>query len=199
MAANKDPLGDFMKKKDAAQGARMKKINPKGRKLDKNGNPIITKEELAKSGMTLREFMNKERGLTARADPPKKVAPSKDITAPMQGPAVKANPAADQKDTNDRVMRDEARKRGAAPRSRGNVERETGDKMREIIEEQATKERMDTYPLGMKKGGKVKGMHRMPDGKMMKDSAHKKHGGKVQKYSRGGGIAVKGLGKGRMC
>ena len=31
----------------------------------------------------------------------------------------------------------------------------------------------------MKEGGKVKGMHRMPDGTMMKDSAHKKHGGKV--------------------
>tara|TARA_R110000796_G_scaffold20564_2_gene61148 strand:+ start:83 stop:682 length:600 start_codon:yes stop_codon:yes gene_type:complete len=199
MAMKKDPLGDFMKEKDAAQGARMKKINPKGRKLDKNGNPVITKEELAKSGMTLREFMNNERGLTARADSPKKAAPTKDITAPMQGPAVKANPAADQKDTNDRVMSDEARKRGAAPRSRGNVERETGDKMREIIEEQATKERMDTSPLGMKKGGKVKGMHRMPDGKMMKDSAHKKQGGKVAKYSRGGGIAVKGFGKGKMC
>jgi regulator of protease activity HflC (stomatin/prohibitin superfamily) len=119
----------------------------------------------------------------------------------MQGPAVKANPAADQKDTYDRVMRGEARKRAAAPRSRGNVERETGDKMRGIIEEQAAKERMDTYPVGsgLKKGGKVKGMHRMPDGKMMKDSAHKKQGGKVAKYSRGGGIAVKGLGKGRMC
>jgi hypothetical protein len=42
----------------------MKKINPKGRKLDKNGNPIVTKEELEKSGMSLRDFLNKERGLT---------------------------------------------------------------------------------------------------------------------------------------
>ena len=57
----------------------------------------------------------------------------------------------------------------------------------------------DDGSVGMKHGGKVKGMHRMPDGKMMKDSAHKKQGGKVAKYSRGGGIAVKGLGKGRMC
>jgi len=46
-----------------------------------------------------------------------------------------------------------------------------------------------------KKGGKVpKGMHRMPDGKMMKDSAHKKP---VKKMSsggscRGGGAATKG-------
>jgi len=197
----KDVLGDFAAKKTAESDARMKTTNPKGRKLDKNGNPVVTKEELDKSGMSLRDFLNKERGLTARADSPKKAAPSKDMTAPMQGPAVKANPAADQKDTYDRVMRGEARKRAAAPRSRGNVERETGDKMRGIIEEQAAKERMDTYPVGsgLKKGGKVKGMHRMPDGKMMKDSAHKKQGGKVAKYSRGGGIAVKGLGKGRMC
>ena len=54
-----------------AKAARMKKINPKGRKLDKNGNPIVTKEELAKSGMSLGEFLNNERGLTPR----KKSAP----------------------------------------------------------------------------------------------------------------------------
>jgi hypothetical protein len=78
---------------------------------------------------------------------------------------------------------------------------ESDARMKDIVRGQAEQERMDADPLGagMKKGGKVKGMHRMPDGKMMKDSAHKKQGGKVAKYSRGGGIAVKGLGKGRMC
>ena len=55
-----------------AKAARMKKINPKGRKLDKRGNPIVTKEELEASGMSLGEFLNKERGLTPR----KKSAPS---------------------------------------------------------------------------------------------------------------------------
>jgi hypothetical protein len=48
--------------------ARMKKINPKGRKLDKRGNPIVTKEELEASGMSLRDFLNKERGLTPRKE-----------------------------------------------------------------------------------------------------------------------------------
>jgi hypothetical protein len=48
--------------------ARMKKINPKGRKLDKRGNPIVTKEELEASGMSLRDFLNKERGLTRRKE-----------------------------------------------------------------------------------------------------------------------------------
>ena len=48
---------------------------------------------------------------------------------------------------------------------------------------------------GMKKGGKV-GMHKMPDGTMMKDSAHKmKAGGKV----RGAGIAKKGIRACKMC
>ena len=36
------------------------------RKLDRNGNPIVTKEELEKTGMTLRDFLNKERGLTRK-------------------------------------------------------------------------------------------------------------------------------------
>ena len=69
----------------------------------------------------------------------------------------------------------------AAPPSRGNVERETGNKMRKIIEEQAKKERMSTYPKGsgMKHGGGVPKM---------------KHGGSV----RGDGIAIKGKTKGRM-
>ena len=53
-------------------------------------------------------------------------------------------------------------------------------------------------PVRMQEGGDV-GMHRMPDGKMMKDSAHKKHGGEVKKLSRGGGIAKRGTGKTRMC
>ena len=33
--------------------------------------------------------------------------------------------------------------------------------------------------MSYKDGGMTKGMHRMPDGTMMKDSAHKKAGGKV--------------------
>ena len=47
----------------------------------------------------------------------------------------------------------------------------------------------------MKKGGMAKGMHKMPDGTMMKDSDHKMaKGGKV----RGCGIARKGLTRGTM-
>ena len=49
----------------------------------------------------------------------------------------------------------------------------------------------------MKKGGDV-GMHRMPDGRMMKDSEHKgmMHGGKVEHKGMMHGGKVKGYGLG---
>ena len=61
-----------------------------------------------------------------------------------------------------------------------------------------------------KHGGKVpKGMHMMPDGRMMKDSEHKKPkkkmgGGMTKSYAggdkvRGDGIAQRGKTKGRIC
>ena len=49
------------------------------RKLDRKGNPIVTKEELERSGMSLRDFLNKERGLTRRGE-------SKISTKPELGP-----------------------------------------------------------------------------------------------------------------
>ena len=59
----------------------------------------------------------------------------------------------------------------------------------------------DDGSIGMKAGGSP-GMHRMPDGRMMKDSAHKgmKAGG-TMKYKMGGsidGCAVKGKTRGRV-
>ena len=53
---------------------------------------------------------------------------------------------------------------------------------------------------GMKKGGKVKkGYHRMPDGKIMKDSEHKKMAKKSTASSRGDGICRKGKTRGKIC
>jgi len=80
----------------------------------------------------------------------------------------------------------------------------------------------DDGSVGLKHGGNVKGMHRMPDGKMMKDSAHKDakkdapmmkkvaakavkgHEKRMHKSMasggsvRGDGCAVKGKTKGRL-
>lgn len=71
---------------------------------------------------------------------------------------------------------------------------------RKDADEKAKKYRTEEMTENKKKGGKV-GMHRMPDGKMMKDSAHKKPvkkmGGGAVKYKgggscRGAGAATKG-------
>jgi hypothetical protein len=52
----------------------------------------------------------------------------------------------------------------------------------------------------MKKGGMVKkGYHKMPDGKMMKNSAHKKMTKKSTASKRADGICKKGKTRGRMC
>ena len=63
----------------------------------------------------------------------------------------------------------------------------------------------DDGSVGLKKGGVANGVHRMPDGKMMKDSEHKKPkkmmGGGMMKYAHGGsidGCATRGKTKGRM-
>ena len=75
---------------------------------------------------------------------------------------------------------------------------------RKDAEEKAKKYRTEEMTENKKKGGKV-GMHRMPDGKMMKNSAHKKPkkmmGGGAMSYKNGGsvdGCATRGKTKGRM-
>ena len=170
-------------------------FNPKNRKLDKRGNPIVTKEELEASGMSLRDFLNKERGLTRRG------GSKPDVTAPMQGPAVKANPMADQKDTDKRVMMGEARKRAAAPITKAEMaddERKTykpdprfageaearatasdggmeaAQEAREYDKRQRAAKMESRYGGGLKKGGVVK---------------EYKSGGSV---ARGGGAATRG-------
>ena len=64
--------------KPSASAPAKSKINPLGRKLDKNGAPIIGKAELEKSGLSLRDFLNKERNLKRRDDPVSK-APLKKL------------------------------------------------------------------------------------------------------------------------
>lgn len=70
---------------------------------------------------------------------------------------------------------------------------EEATRMERLRDEFHGKTQMGTTQL--KKGGKVKkGYHKMPDGKIMKNSAHKK----TAKCTRGDGCAKKGKTKGRM-
>ena len=146
--------------------ARMKKINPKGRKLDKRGNPIVTKEEVEASGMSLRDFLNKERGLTKRvttSDRIKNDETRKRNTAPVT-----------RAETDARVMADEKRKRDSAPISRGNVQRDTTEgeaaaravvpdggmeaaqEARNYAKRRRAAKMESQYGGGLKKGGMVK-------------------------------------------
>ena len=81
---------------DASVAERMsKKVKPEittftektGVKGD-SGNRVVSKKELADSGLSLRDFLNKERGLTRRGEPAAKPAP-KTETAPKQSQAEK--------------------------------------------------------------------------------------------------------------
>jgi hypothetical protein len=199
-AVSANPMGAAQ-----AKAARMKKINPKGRKLDKNGNPIVTKEELEKSGMSLRDFLNKERGLTPRKDAPAKAA---DYTPLKQN---YRQPSSSQAMDKPVGIKDDARrdKQGnfAGEAAAKSMAAEGGAGAAAAREARAAKEKdASKYTTGMMGGGKVKGykvggspgMHRMPDGKMMKDSEHKgmMGGGKVKGYAPGGSIG-KGYGKAR--
>ena len=198
-----DRLGDFAKKKVAESDARVKKGNPKSRSMKKD--PIVTMDAVKKAGFTnLRDYLNDKRGLKRRDG--KAVKRTEEYMAKnMKAPAVDADPMGDA--ARDRaIMTDEARKRASAPFTKSELDGPSDAEVR-YAKDKTAKAQEEKYGSGLKMGGKVKGykvggspgMHRMPDGKMMKDSAHKKHGGEVKKLSRGGGIAVKGLGKGRMC
>lgn len=80
------------------------------------------------------------------------------------------------------------------PRTRGyEVSPQEALRLDRLRDEFHGKTRMGTTQL--KKGGKVKkGYHKMPDGSIMKNSAHKK----TAKCTRGDGCAKKGKTKGRM-
>jgi hypothetical protein len=134
----------------------MDKRNPKGRKLDKNGNPIVTKEELEKSGMSLRDFLNKERRLTRRKDAPAKAADYTPLTQNSRQPSLS------QARDKPVGMKDDARRdtRGNFPGEAAakSMAAEGGAGAAAAREARAAKEKdASKYTTGMMGGGKVKG------------------------------------------
>jgi hypothetical protein len=79
--------------KAPASSAKMPTRPGQGAAKSKSG--VVTKEELAKSGLTLRDYMNKQRGLTRRDGkaPERKTAPAVSSSYRSEG-ANKAKPAA---------------------------------------------------------------------------------------------------------
>ena len=103
---------------------------PAAKPTPKAKNKIVTKEELEKSGMSLRDYLNKQRGLTRRkekdptaGDSPDKAAqeaadaidPGRDMRAPRRVNSIMERPQADrdamvklglQRQEADRAMKD---------------------------------------------------------------------------------------------
>jgi hypothetical protein len=94
--------------KDAEEGAKAPATSVKMPTRPGQGakpkSGIVTKEELAKSGLTLREYMNKQQGKTARGSSFTDKAPSK--TTPKAKPAstAKSDLDADQRKRSDMIV-----------------------------------------------------------------------------------------------
>jgi hypothetical protein len=86
---------DFAEADRMSSTARAVAGKPAAKKATAKKAPIVTKEELAKSGLSLRDYLNKQRGLTRRDGkaPERKTAPAVSSSYRSEG-ANKAKPAA---------------------------------------------------------------------------------------------------------
>ena len=157
---NTDRLGEFAKKKVAESDAR---VNKSRSMTPTKKDPIVTMDAVKKAGFTnLRDYLNDKRGLKRRDGKApertkefmankKAAAPSKNILAPLQGPAVNADPMGNAA-LDKAVMNDEDRKRKSAPRGAGPSDAEVRH-----TKDMTAKAQEEKYGSGLKMGGKVKG------------------------------------------
>ena len=182
-------------------------INEKtGVKGDK-GNRIVTKEELKASGLSLRDFLNKERGLTRRgesapakpaakaemapskpaskAEEPAKSAPKTSETKRGFGPyGVFAGPSDEEKAATYARYEENRKKMGATAAPSGSGKIADSDYAKSVRSSQAAS--ADSGPLG----------------KRIREAlgSSYKTGGSVSKASsRADGIAQRGKTRGKMC
>lgn len=182
-------------------------INEKtGVKGDK-GNRIVTKEELKASGLSLRDFLNKERGLTRRgesapakpaakpektpakpapkAEEPVKSAPKTSETKRGFGPyGVFAGPSDEEKAATYARYEENRKKMGATAAPSGSSKIADSDYAKSVRSSQAAS--ADSGPLG----------------KRIREAlgSSYKTGGSVSKASsRADGIAQRGKTRGKMC
>ena len=152
-----DRLGNFAKKKVAESDAR---VNKSRSLTPTKKDPIVTMDAVKKAGFTnLRDYLNDKRNLKRRdCKAPertkefmankKAAAPSKDILAPLKGPAVNADPM------GDAAKRNTAKAASAPP----NVSMRTpSDAEVRYAKDKTAKAQEEKYGSGLKMGGKVKG------------------------------------------
>jgi len=149
-------------------------LNPLNRKLDKNGNPIVSKAELedfkSKYGqnMELRDFLNKERGLTRRgsagtkASAPAPVSEERSSTA--DGPATAtAKEVAALRSSAGKSSSDSSREVTARELAESTTPA-SDRKVPSRIRAASTSDTSEFMPGGMKKGGKVSSASSRADG-----------------------------------
>jgi len=144
-------------------------INPLNRKLDRKGNPIVSKAELedfkSKYGqnMELRDFLNKERGLTRRGSAGTKASMPEERPSTVESPATA-------------TAREVASLMPSSPkpsdRSREVTSKELAENFnptpstmpRSGMSSSSAEDKSDFMHGGMKKGGKVSSASKRADG-----------------------------------
>lgn len=135
---------------------------------------VVSKEELAKSGMTLRDFLNKERGLTRRGGPAPTPAAPVPTARPTTPPVADAKTAAKYETPYDRMNRKNAEESSAKAETAAETER-----------------------LRKRSPAPGRGVFKTSEQKFM-GSGYSKGGSVSKASSRGDGIAQRGKTKGRM-
>jgi hypothetical protein len=141
-------------------------LNPLNRKLDKNGNPIVSKAELDKSGMSLRDFLNAERGLKRRggAEAEAKAPVSEERSSTADGPATAtAKEVAALRSSAGKASSDSSREVTARELAESTTPA-SDRKVPSRIRAASTSDTSDFVPGGMKKGGKVSSASSRADG-----------------------------------
>ena len=170
---------------------------------------VVTKEELAKSGLSLRDFLNKERGLTRRGESAPSAPPAPEtvtqktatttVSAPPSAPSASSAPATEKKDTYRTLSGEVKTKKSAADIEAENAARRArvgealsgvGSSIGDMLSK-AKQNYESTRPVSRQ-------VQKEREQAAARGNLAK--GGKVSSASsRGDGIAQRGKTRGKMC
>ena len=181
-SVDKDPLGEFIKSKGLDRGpvAVPGMGGPVAAGTLTKKTPTVTKEELEKSGLSLRDYMNKQQGLTRR----------KDKFNPTLGEAKDKNAqdAADAIDPGDIRTREIGKTRGGPSYDIAGKPSNAGPDVEYVPDS-----------LNKRTGATAKMMRDFNNQANKRTGRGYASGGAVSASSRGDGIAQRGKTRGKMC
>jgi hypothetical protein len=169
-------MSDLSTKVMTGEGMQKMEAAPEKMEAAPSKPKVVTKEELAKSGLTLREYMNQQQGLKPRGESaPAKTEPTK--LEPVKPPVVKQKPVEAPKSNRVPTSEEAASNRQAIYDKVKSMGRSVSDYVSnfETPAERRSKERKEKMAKGYARGGSVTAS------------------------SRGDGIAQRGKTRGKMC